>query len=133
MTMTPLHIYLQEITDTCALIERLFNASAQDATIHPELLAHFSPEFSMLTTGGHRLDHTALADFFSAMAGRKQGLKIDVSDLALLYESERGAVVTYAETQTLNGEVEVRLATVLLDRRQDGALQWRHLQETTRG
>lgn len=132
MTMTPLHSYQQEITDTCALIERLFNAPAQDTKTHAELLAHFSPAFSMLTTGGHRLDRAALSDFLAAMTGRKQGLKIDVADLALLHESERGAVLTYAETQTLNGDVEVRLATVLLDKAQGGALQWRHLQETTR-
>ncbi|SCX46254.1 DUF4440 domain-containing protein [Variovorax sp. EL159] len=132
MTMTPIHTYVQEIADTCVLIERLFNASAPDDATHAELLAHFAPEFSMLTTGGQRLDRAALAHFFATMTGRKQGLKIDVADLALLHESERGAVLTYAETQTLNGDVEVRLATVLLDRQEGGALRWRHLQETTR-
>jgi hypothetical protein len=132
MTTTPIHTYVQEIIDTCALIERLFNAPVQDTATHAELLAHFSPEFSMLTTGGQQLDRAALSDFMAAMTGRKRGLKIDVADLALLYESERGAVVTYSETQTLAGAVEVRLATALLRKDERGALQWRHLQETTR-
>ncbi|WP_332860428.1 DUF4440 domain-containing protein [Janthinobacterium svalbardensis] len=96
-----------------------------------DLLARFSPAFTMVAPGGTQLDHAGLTTFFRAAGGSRPGLQMHISDLVLIQESAAGATVSYRECQSLpGGENTERLSTVVYDKTPAGALLWRHLHET---
>lgn len=125
------HPAFTEVVDTCESIQQFFSGADTGAAACAKLLAHFSSDFSMITPGGQRLDYPALAGFFRQAAGSKPGLRIDVTDLVLLCESEQMVVVCYKEAQAFgDGSANLRRATALFDKAAGGGLLWRHLHET---
>lgn len=125
------HPAFSEVTRTCELIQGLFSGADSCPMACASLLARFSNNFSMITTGGQQLDYQALAGFFAQATGSKPGLRIEVRDIVLLHESEQAVVLSYREAQAFNdGSANLRCATVLFERTMDGHLLWRHLQET---
>ncbi|MNE10748.1 hypothetical protein D3C80_1034690 [compost metagenome] len=85
----------------------------------------------MVSPIGVLFDSHALNRFFRSQQGARAGLTIDIVDLHIIAESEKGATVTYTERQTLPGQnVTQRFATAVFDIDPDGRVMWRHLHET---
>ena len=120
-----------EVLSTHALIRDWLSGEAATPEYCAQLLAHFSPAFTMVAPGGKQLDHAGLTAFFRAAGGSRPGLQMRLSDLVLIQESAAGATVSYRECQSLpGGENTERLSTVVYDKTPAGALLWRHLHET---
>ena len=125
------HPAFTEVVDTCESIQQFFSGADTGAAACAKLLAHFSSDFSMIAPGGQRLDYPALAGFFRQAAGSKPGLRIAVTEIVLLHESEQVVVLTYKEAQAFSdGSANLRCATALFDKTMNGRLLWRHLHET---
>jgi hypothetical protein len=126
-----MNCFVKEVFEAHELIQRWFSDSGAPEQVCDELLARFSPAYSMVTITGHRLDHPALCAFFRAQRGAKSGLKIEVEEPVVIAESEKGAVVAYQERQQLPGQPEtLRYSTVLFVVDAEGKILWRHLHET---
>ncbi|MDU2022454.1 MAG: DUF4440 domain-containing protein, partial [Leclercia adecarboxylata] len=62
----------------------------------------------------------------------RQGLNIEIIDMQVIAENERGATVTYKEIQQLPGkEATRRFSTAVFEMRDDSHAIWRHLHETS--
>lgn len=124
--------YFKEVLDAHVLIRRwLGNKDANDE-ICENLLARFSPEYSMVTPGGSLLDVTTLTTFFHTQRGARPGLEIHISDMQVVSESEKGATVVYKELQQLPEQNStLRFSTVVFELNHDGDIVWRHLHETS--
>ena len=120
-----------DVLSTHALIRDWLSGEAATPEYCAQLLAHFSPAFTMVAPGGKQLDHAGLTTFFRAAGGSRPGLQMRLSDLVFIQESAAGATVSYRECQSLpGGENTERLSTVVYDKTPAGALLWRHLHET---
>lgn len=123
--------FLKEVLDAHELIkEWLGNETAKDEVCE-DLLARFSPAYSMVTTGGGLLDFTTLNSFFRTQRGARPGLAIEISDMRVITESDTGATVVYKELQQLPEQSPtLRFSTVVFESKPNGKTIWRHLQET---
>ena len=120
-----------DVLSTHALIRDWLSGEAESAENCADLLARFSPDFTMVAPGGKQLDHAGLTAFFRAAGGSRPGLQMRLTDLVVIQESTAGASVSYREYQSLpGGDSTERLSTVVYDKTPDGALLWRHLHET---
>jgi hypothetical protein len=123
--------YFDDVLSTHVLIRAWLSGEAAAPAHCAELLARFSPAFTMVAPGGTQLDGAGLTTFFRAAGGSRPGLKMQISDLVLIQESAAGATVSYREFQSLPGaENTERLSTVVYEKTPAGALLWRHLHET---
>ncbi|EON2012822.1 DUF4440 domain-containing protein [Serratia ureilytica] len=119
--------YFTEVIDAHIAIERWLGKGAGE---EQALLARFTPDFSMIALNGAPLDFTALCAFFRAHRAAKPGLEIEIEEMKLVAEWPTGAVVSYREKQSLQGQsATLRYSTVVFERLPD-ALGWRHLHET---
>ena len=120
-----------DVLSTHALIRDWLSGEAATPEYCAQLLAHFSPAFTMVAPGGKQLDHAGLTKFFRAAGGSRPGLQMRLSGLVLIQDSAAGASVSYREYQSLpGGDSTERLSTVVYDKTPAGALLWRHLHET---
>ena len=120
-----------DVLSTHALIRDWLSGDATAPEYCAQLLARFSPAFTMVAPGGKQLDHAGLTKFFRAAGGSRPGLQMRLSDLVVIQDSAAGAIVSYRECQSLpGGENTERLSTVVYDKTPAGALLWRHLHET---
>ena len=120
-----------DVLSTHALIREWLSGEATAPAHCADLLARFSPAFTMVAPGGKQLDHAGLTTFFRAAGGSRPGLQMRLSDLVLIQDCAAGASVSYRECQSLPGEENTeRLSTVVYDKTPAGALLWRHLHET---
>ena len=123
--------FFDDVLSTHALIRDWLSGEAAAPAHCAELLARFSPAFTMVAPGGKQLDHAGLTAFFRAAGGSRPGLQMRLSDLVVIQDSASGATVSYRECQSLpGGETTERLSTVVYDKTPAGALLWRHLHET---
>lgn len=123
--------YFDDVLSTHVLIRQWLGGEATAPAHCADLLARFSPDFSMISPGGKQLDAAGLTAFFQSAGGSRPGLQMHISDLVLVQESAAGASVTYRECQTLPGGASTeRLSTVVYDTTPAGTLLWRHLHET---
>lgn len=128
--MTDNKPYFDEVISAHIAIQQWFSGPA-DAAVLEELMARFSPRFTMVVPSGAQLDRDAVRRLFAKAGGGKPGLEIVVDQLTLLDQHAGGATVAYREAQYLGGQPSnLRLATVVFERDAAGALRWRHLQET---
>ena len=124
--------YFNEVLDTHVLIRNWLGEADAQADICEKLLSRFSPNFSMVTPGGALLDFAALNAFFCTQRGARQGLNIEIKDMQVIAENERGATVTYKELQQLPGQqATLRFSTAVFELDHDGHTLWRHLHETS--
>lgn len=124
--------YFKEVLDTHVLIRHWLGDAEAHADLCDKLLSRFSPTFSMVTPDGALLDFAALHAFFSTQRGARPGLHIEIIDLQLIAENERGATVTYEEIQQLPGQQATRrFSTAVFERDNEGHAIWRHLHETS--
>ena len=129
--MTATNPYFDDVLSTHVLIREWLSGEATAAENCADLLARFSPGFTMVAPGGMRLDHAGLTTFFQGAGGSRPGLAMRIADLQLIQESATGATVSYREFQSLPGaENTERWSTVVYEKTPDGALLWRHLHET---
>ena len=129
--MTATNPYFDDVLSTHVLIRAWLSGEAASAEHCADLLARFSPAFTMVAPGGKQLDHAGLTTFFRAAGGSRPGLQMRLSDLVLIQDCAAGASVSYRECQSLPGEENTeRLSTVVYDKTPTGALLWRHLHET---
>ncbi|MGK5036050.1 DUF4440 domain-containing protein [Janthinobacterium sp. LB3P118] len=123
--------YFDDVLSTHVLIRAWLAGEAAAPDHCAELLARFSPAFTMVAPGGKQLDHAGLTTFFRAAGGSRPGLQMRLSDLILIQDSAAGASVSYREYQSLPGSDSTeRLSTVVYEKTPAGALLWRHLHET---
>jgi len=124
--------YFKEVLDAHVLIQNWLGDADAHADICDKLLLRFSPTFSMVTPGGVLLDFAALNAFFSTQRGARQGLNIEIMDMQVITENERGATVSYKEIQQLPGEEATRrFSTAVFEKGDEGHAIWRHLHETS--
>lgn len=124
--------YFKEVLDAHELIKDwLGNKKAKDEVCE-NLLARFSPAYSMVTTGSKLLDFTTLNSFFRTQRGTRPGLEIGISDMPVIAESANGATVAYKELQQLPEQSPtLRFSTVVFELKQNGDVIWHHLHETS--
>ena len=123
--------YFKEVLDTHELIRDWLGDAETPVETCDDLLSRFSPAFSMVSPIGVLFDSHALNRFFRSQQGARAGLTIEIVDLHIIAESEKGATVTYTERQTIPGQnVTQRYATAVFDIDPDGRVMWRHLHET---
>lgn len=123
--------FIKEVFDAHELIQRWFSDAAAPQSVGDQLLARFSPAYSMVTLSGQQLDYPALCAFFAARRGAAVGLQIDVEHLVLIAEGVNHGVVTYQERQQLPGQnTTFRFSTVVFELDPRGKVLWRHLHET---
>lgn len=123
--------YFQEVLDAHRLIRCWLGDASSPARVCENLLARFSPAYSMVTPGGGQLDYTSLTAFFRTQRGAKSGLEIEIDNMQLIVESAAGATVSYQEWQKLPGQdATLRFSTVVFELGADHQVIWRHLHET---
>ncbi|MFJ2364188.1 DUF4440 domain-containing protein [Pseudomonas sp. NPDC087697] len=128
--MTDYSEYFNEVTQTLVDIEQWFSGTA-DKGVLTQLLARFSPQFSMIVPGGNALDYPGLSELFDKLGGARPGLIIGLSELHGIGQHAGGATVSYRELQSdASGVLNDRRATAVIEKLPSGALQWRHLHET---
>lgn len=128
--MTDYREYFNEVTQTLVDIEQWFSGTA-DKGLLTQLLARFSPQFSMIVPGGNALDYPGLSELFDKLGGARPGLKISLSEWRGIDQHAGGATVSYREVQSdASGVLNDRRATAVIERLPSGALLWRHLHET---
>ncbi|MBE3026717.1 DUF4440 domain-containing protein [Janthinobacterium sp. BJB1] len=129
--MNATNLYFDDVLTTHVLIRDWLSGDVTAPEHCTDLLARFSPAFTMVAPVGKQLDGAGLAAFFRAAGGSRPGLQMHISDLVLIQESAAGATVSYREFQAMPGaENTERLSTVVYDKTPSGALLWRHLHET---
>ncbi|MCE9898394.1 DUF4440 domain-containing protein [Raoultella terrigena] len=122
--------YFEEVIDAHVVIENWLGRKEGSAEA---LMARFTPDFTLVATGGARMDHPTVSHFFQQAGGSRAGLTIAIDSLTELARWHDGAAVLYRETQTLPGQTPtVRWSTVVF-RQEDERILWRHLQETWQG
>jgi hypothetical protein len=122
--------YFEEVIQAHEAIERWFAVEENDVALR-QLLSRFSPAFSMISPLGRVLDFDALAALFRMAGGKKNGFRIELSELHGIAWHEHGATVSYRERQTdASGLHSDRRATVVFEQTESGRVIWRHLQET---
>ncbi|MCU5774736.1 DUF4440 domain-containing protein [Erwiniaceae bacterium BAC15a-03b] len=123
--------YFKEVLDAHELIRDWLGNAETSVEVCETLLSRFSPAYTMVTPGGKLLDFTALNSFFRTQHGARAGLNIEIEDMQIVAESERGATLTYKELQQLPGQHAIlRFATVVFVTDPEGHVIWRHLHET---
>jgi len=123
--------YFQEVLDVHILIGRWLGDPDSSSDVCDKLLARFSPDYSMVTTDGARLDYSSLVTFFRSQCGCRKGLEIEIENMQLIAESTTGATVTYQERQKMPDQDEtIRFSTVVFESGKDNQIMWRHLHET---
>lgn len=119
-----------EVLDLHVLIRQwLAGESAMDRLA--DLLAHFSPGFSMVGLSGQTLDLAGLHTLFSLAHGKRAGLRIRIDELQQIARGEGLAVVSYREHQhDAQGLHCVRRSTAVFEQLENGSLRWLRLHET---
>jgi hypothetical protein len=107
--------FFDEIQAVNAEVQAWYAGTAGPGALD-HLMAHFSPQFSMILPNGATLDWPTL---------------LEITGGAFIARYPSGAVVTYIERQS-DGEHNrnVRRSTAVLEIDAHGNVQWRHLQET---
>ncbi len=124
--------YFKEVLDTHELITRWLGNSETPVEVCESLLSHFSPSYSMVTTTGALLDFTSFNSFFRTQRGARPGLEIEITDMQIVAESDKGATVTYKERQQVPGQsATLRFSTIVFEVDQNSCTIWRHLHETS--
>ncbi|WP_434670188.1 DUF4440 domain-containing protein [Klebsiella sp. B345] len=122
-----MNAYFEEVVDAHVVIENWLGRKEGSAAA---LMARFTHDFTLLTTGGAHMDHLKVSDFFQQAGGSRAGLKIAIDSLTELARWHNGAVVLYRETQTLPGQAPTARWSTVVFRLKDEQILWRHLQET---
>ena len=128
--MSDANLYFDEIQAVNAEVEAWYSGEAQAGALD-QLMAHFSPQFSMILPNGGTLDWPTLRETFAQHGGQRPSFKIRITDSTIITQYPGAAVVTYNERQS-DGEhsLNLRRSTAVLEIDAHGKVQWRHLQET---
>jgi hypothetical protein len=122
--------FFDEIQAVNAEVQAWYAGTAGPGALD-HLMAHFSPQFSMILPNGATLDWPTLREIFEEHGGQRPNFAIEITGGAFIARYPSGAVVTYIERQS-DGEHNrnVRRSTAVLEIDAHGNVQWRHLQET---
>ena len=132
---------MDELRDRCAAQIRDLHRVIEDwltgrAPRTAEAFAAFadahSPEFTMVPPDGALLGRDELLPGFEGAHGTAPGLRIRISDVALVHADTGGILVTYEEWQDGPAGQSARRSTVLLEPHTAAphGLRSRHLHET---
>ncbi|MBN3821825.1 DUF4440 domain-containing protein, partial [Paraburkholderia sp. Se-20369] len=94
--------YFREVVDTCVDIEQWLSGRAAHGPLAPvlaQLLARFSPQFTMITLQGAAIELAGVDALFSQGHGVRPGLRIEIDALQVIAEWAGGAAIGYRETQ----------------------------------
>lgn len=123
--------YFQEVLEAHECIQQWLGNAETKGEVCDNLLARFSPDFSMVSPTGSLLNVDALNRFFRTQRGARTGLTLKIMDMQLLAESEKGATVCYKEQQHIPGHAStLRFSTAVFELGKQGNVIWRHLHET---
>ena len=122
--------FFDEIQAVNAEVQAWYGGTTESAALD-RLMAHFSPQFSMILPNGATLDRPMLREIFAQHGGQRPNFAIEITGSAFIAQYPSGAVVTYIERQS-DGEQNrnLRRSTAVLEIDAHGRVQWRHLQET---
>jgi hypothetical protein len=132
---------LDELRDRCAAQIGDLHRVIEDwlggrAPRTPAMFAAFvdahAPGFTMVTPDGVLLRRDELLPGFDSAHGSTPGLRVRISDVAVVHADTGGVVVTYEEWQDGPAGRSGRRSTVLLERNTEAphGLRSRHLHET---
>ncbi len=111
------------------LIERIFNQSDSTDDSIELFLAHFHPDFKMVTPQGKQLDFNATEVLFRQLRGQREGMRIATSEHAIISQQSKEVTIQYRELQMMNGTNQSRISLAVLDC-STSIPRWRYLQET---
>ncbi len=94
-----------------------------------QLMPVFAEGFSMVTTAGAVVQLPQVTVMFQQAAGGRPGLRIEISEVATVWQAASSVALRYQETHHLNGSATARWATAIVDCA-DGDVRWHHLHET---
>ncbi|WP_312525637.1 DUF4440 domain-containing protein [Comamonas sp.] len=94
-----------------------------------QLMPVFAEGFSMVTTAGAVVQLPQVAAMFQQAAGGRPGLRIEISEVATVWQAASSVALRYKETHHLNGTSTARWATAIVDCA-DGDVRWHSLHET---
>jgi hypothetical protein len=119
---------LKNIVDLHILIEDVFtNPNAQDSL--KKLLSSFDQNFKMITVQGHCISLAEVSSLFRENIGKKPTLKIHISNIIPLFESEHLYWIQYQEHQQTSEQMQLRVSTACI-RVESGKCYWQYLHET---
>ncbi len=94
-----------------------------------QLMPVFAEAFSMVTTAGAVVQLPQVAAMFQQAAGGRPGLRIEISEVATVWQAASSVALRYKETHHLDGSATARWATAIVDCA-DGDVRWHSLHET---
>jgi len=117
-----------EIVEFHTYLEELFTLRTRDLQ---RCESAFSPNMTMVAPDGNRRNR---ADILKGLekARADAGFKITISDMELLREDEKSALIHYVEQQYRDGETSRRRSTAFFEAEVSApcGVVWRHLHET---
>lgn len=93
------NIYFDLIQSTHDLIQNWFSGAETTDTVYEQLVADISPDFTIITLSGQKLDYATLCSFFKTQSGATPALKIALHDMTVIYENHDMAAITNQEIQ----------------------------------
>ncbi|MBS9425204.1 hypothetical protein EAE91_11310 [Photorhabdus noenieputensis] len=120
----------QSVIELHQWIEDVFTNNQQKGNASMEkLLASFSPDFSMITTGCQSVTLNQVEALFRNNIGSRPGLKIDIDACEVIISADDHVALRYRETHTRDGEIERRWSLVIITFSEGNAC-WHYLHET---
>ncbi|CAO97374.1 hypothetical protein [Erwinia tasmaniensis] len=108
------------------IIADVFNG---DGSKIPQLLGHFSPEFTMVTPTGKMLSLDEVGALFAQLTGGRKGVAITIERCQLIARFGQRAVIQYHERQQQGNRCTDRIALAVIDCACNPP-RWHYLQET---
>jgi hypothetical protein len=127
--MTPLAAQaVREIHALHAAFEELFTGRSRDLDRCAKALA---ADFSMVAPDGSRRDRATVLAALGAAASTP-GLRIEIRDIAQIWQAEDSVLLQYVEEQYRDGRTTRRLSTALFTAEAEApcGVVWRYLHET---
>ncbi|MTD26833.1 hypothetical protein [Erwinia sorbitola] len=108
------------------IIEKVFHG---DGSYVPELLRHFSSDFTMITPGGKSMPLDEVAALFTRLTGGRQGVAITIEQCKVIARFGEEVAIQYHELQQQGENHTHRIALAVIDCGSTPP-RWRYLQET---
>ncbi|TDR78379.1 DUF4440 domain-containing protein [Paludibacterium purpuratum] len=120
-----------DILDLHELVETWVRGAPGAPPVDMEkFLAHFHPEFVMISPAGRRQGREVLAHTIVDAINQRSELDIDIVDLELVHATADVAIFTYEEQRRTQHQFRRRISTATFIRDGEGKPLLRHLQET---
>ncbi|TCM65235.1 putative secreted protein (type I secretion substrate) [Acinetobacter calcoaceticus] len=120
---------VQSVIDLHDLIQTVFSSADSEQQLQ-QLLQYFSADYEMIGVSGKLLQTTQLQALFTQNMGSMPDFKIEIDDIAVIFESDTRVMLRYREQQDKQGSITQRLSTALIEMDAERCV-WRFLHETS--